>query len=135
MGSRRRHWAGRWLGGIVQDVPRGGPLSDRVGDCGEIESIGADQGFRGRGLGFMLAKRLVHRFQQIGLRTCRLEVRTANAVAIDLYERLGFRIVSALPSYYANGGDALLMEKTLGGNPPTARNAPAQSPYLRRGRR
>lgn len=106
-----------------------------MGDCGEIESIAVDQEFRGRGLGFMLAKGLVDRFQQIGLRTCRLEVRTANAAAIRLYERLGFHVVGASPSYYADGGDALSMEKTLGGKPPTGQSPKAETPYLGRGRR
>jgi hypothetical protein len=36
---------------------------------------------------------------------------------------------------YADGGDAFLMEKTLGGNPPTGRSREAETPYLRRGRR
>ncbi len=104
-----------------------------VGDRGEIESIAVDQTFRGRGLGFMLARRLVGRFQQLGLRTCRLEVRPANAAAIDLYERLGFRVVRLLPSYYEDGGDALLKEKTLGGDPLASRSVRAESPDLHRG--
>jgi ribosomal protein S18 acetylase RimI-like enzyme len=61
----------------------------------------------------MLARHLLDRFRERGLRTCRLEVRTANALAIDLYERLGFRVIGKRPGYYANGADALVMVKTL----------------------
>jgi ribosomal protein S18 acetylase RimI-like enzyme len=42
-------------------------------------------------------------------------VRTTNVLAIDLYKRLGFHIVRSLVAYYAEGGEALLMEKTLSG--------------------
>jgi ribosomal-protein-alanine N-acetyltransferase len=100
------------MSGDIVGYVAGSVMADR----GEIESIAVDQGSRGRGIGAMLAKRLLERFQQIGLRKCVLEVRTTNAVAIDLYERLGFHIVGTRPAYYANGGDAFLMEKTLGGD-------------------
>jgi ribosomal protein S18 acetylase RimI-like enzyme len=63
----------------------------------------------------MLIRRLLDRFQHIGLRRCVLQVRSTNRLAIDLYERLGFHIVRSLVAYYADGGDALLMEKTLPG--------------------
>jgi ribosomal-protein-alanine acetyltransferase len=94
-----------------------------VADRGEIESIAVDEGARGRGIGALLVRRLLERFQQIGLRRCVLEVRTTNAVAIDLYERLGFRVVGTRPAYYTNGSDAFLMEKTLGGDPARADGA------------
>jgi ribosomal-protein-alanine acetyltransferase len=82
-------------------------------DCGEIESLAVDQGVRGRGVGERLITSLLDRFQRAGLGRCALEVRTTNAVAIDLYERLGFHIVRTLDAYYADGGDAFLMEKAL----------------------
>ena len=85
-----------------------------VGDCGEIESVAVDQGSRGRGIGAMLTRRLLDRFRQTGLRRCTLEVRTVNADAISLYKRLGFHIVRRLAAYYADGGNAFSMEKTLG---------------------
>ena len=84
-----------------------------AGDCGEIESVAVDRGSRGRGIGSMLTRHLLDRFQQIGLRRCALQVRTMNADAIDIYERLGFRIVRTLARYYADGGNAFLMEKDL----------------------
>jgi ribosomal-protein-alanine N-acetyltransferase len=86
-----------------------------MGDCGELESVAVDQRLRGRGIGTGLIGRLLDRFQHIGLRRCVLQVRTTNVLAIDLYKRLGFHIVRSLVAYYAEGGDALLMEKTLSG--------------------
>lgn len=82
-------------------------------DCGTLESVAVDRRLRGRGIGTALIRRLLDRFQHIGIRRCVLQVRTTNALAIDLYKRLGFHIVGSLPAYYADGADALLMEKTL----------------------
>jgi ribosomal-protein-alanine N-acetyltransferase len=84
-----------------------------AGGCGQIESLAVDDAARRRGIGALLVRRLLDRFRETGLRTCRLEVRTENPVAIDLYERLGFRVVGRRRRYYPNGGDALVMEKVL----------------------
>ena len=86
-----------------------------AGDRGEVESLAVDESARGQGIGTLLIRRLLDRFREMGLRTCRLETRTANAVAIDLYERLGFRVVGKRRGYYANGGDAFVMEHALAG--------------------
>lgn len=89
-------------------------------NSGEVESVAVDQRLRGRGIGTMLTRRLLDRFQQTGLGKCVLQVRITNTPAINLYQRLGFCIVRALGAYYADGGDAFLMEKTLGVDPASA---------------
>jgi ribosomal-protein-alanine N-acetyltransferase len=43
----------------------------------------------------------------------RLEVRTLNTPAQKLYESLGYTVTQRLPKYYSNGGDGLLMLKSL----------------------
>jgi ribosomal-protein-alanine N-acetyltransferase len=47
------------------------------------------------------------------VRLVRLEVRTLNTPAQKLYENLGYTISQTLPKYYSNGGDGLLMLKSL----------------------
>lgn len=48
-----------------------------------------------------------------GARTAILEVRVSNRPAIELYRTLGYREVGVRPRYYADGEDALLMDKAL----------------------
>jgi ribosomal protein S18 acetylase RimI-like enzyme len=43
----------------------------------------------------------------------RLEVRLSTRRAVALYRALGYRKLRDLPAYYADGGDAMRMEKTL----------------------
>ena len=43
------------------------------------------------------------------LRIPRLEVRSVNTGAQDLYQKLGFAVTQRLPRYYSNGGDGLMM--------------------------
>jgi [ribosomal protein S18]-alanine N-acetyltransferase len=64
---------------------------------------------QGRGLATALlglAKAETERARSRGLI---LEVRPSNAVAIRLYERLGYRAVARRPHYYSDGEDALVM--------------------------
>jgi ribosomal-protein-alanine N-acetyltransferase len=64
-----------------------------------------------------LAKRLMWQiedaFRKRNVRLVRLEVRTMNTPAQKLYESLGYTITQKLPKYYSNGGDGLLMLKSL----------------------
>ena len=48
-----------------------------------------------------------------GVRITRLEVRSVNTGAQDLYHKLGFAVTQRLPRYYSNGGDGFLMIKSL----------------------
>ena len=63
---------------------------------------------RRRGLGRLLVEGLVEACEgEVAL----LEVRSDNDAAIGLYERLGFRSVGTRAAYYADGADAVLMER------------------------
>lgn len=65
---------------------------------------------RGEGLGARLVRELFARTEQNAERGYTLEVRTSNATAIRLYERLGFVSEGVRPGYYSdNGEDALIM--------------------------
>ena len=52
-------------------------------------------------------------FQRRNVRLVRLEVRSLNTPAQELYISLGYTITQRLPRYYSNGGDGLLMVKSL----------------------
>jgi ribosomal protein S18 acetylase RimI-like enzyme len=56
--------------------------------------------------------------QRVGARYLTLEVRPSNAPALGLYRGRGFDVVGVRPRYYSdNGEDALVMVKSLGGDP------------------
>jgi ribosomal-protein-alanine N-acetyltransferase len=52
------------------------------------------------------------RAQAAGLERAWLEVRTGNAAAIALYRRFGFVEAGCRKKYYADGADALVMERS-----------------------
>ena len=52
-------------------------------------------------------------FRRRDVRMVRLEVRSINTGAQALYRNLGYLVTQRLPRYYSNGGDGLLMVKSL----------------------
>ena len=52
-------------------------------------------------------------FRRRNVRLVRLEVRSLNTAAQRVYENLGYSVTQRLPKYYSNGGDGLLMLKSL----------------------
>jgi ribosomal protein S18 acetylase RimI-like enzyme len=52
-------------------------------------------------------------FRRRNVRLVRLEVRSLNNAAQRLYEGIGYTVTQRLPKYYSNGGDGLLMLKSL----------------------
>lgn len=71
--------------------------------------------FRRRGIGAALLHRAIEHANRQGAEKAFLEVRVSNEAAVDLYRRFGFRTISRRPSYYPDGEDAWVMEKTLDG--------------------
>jgi len=80
---------------------------------GHVTTVGVAPEHRRRSL----AKRLMHQvedgFRKRSVRLVRLEVRALNVAAQKLYEGMGYSITQRLPKYYSNGGDGLLMLKSL----------------------
>ena len=68
---------------------------------------------RGSGLGAALLEACEAEALRRGCARLRLEVRPDNTFAIALYEKHGFRIIGRKPGYYADGTEALDMEKPL----------------------
>lgn len=78
-----------------------------------VTTIGVAPEHRRHGLAYRLLQKAENSYLQRGVRIMRLEVRTSNAGAQQLYARAGYVIVHRLARYYANGGDGLLMIKSL----------------------
>ena len=81
---------------------------------GHITTIGIAPEHRRRGLAGILMERVEAGFRRRNVRIVRLEVRCSNTSAQKLYLTLGYSVTQRLPKYYSNGGDGLLMIKSLG---------------------
>ena len=80
---------------------------------GHITTIGVAPEHRRRGLAFLLLEHAENAFRLRNVRMMRLEVRTNNLGAQELYARAGYSIAQKMNHYYANGGDGYLMVKSL----------------------
>ncbi|MET0935676.1 MAG: GNAT family N-acetyltransferase [Luteibacter sp.] len=78
-----------------------------------LYSIATKPEAQGKGVGSALVEASEDAGRNRGCRVLRLEVRKDNAVAIRLYERLGYRIIGEYARYYADGSDAFRFEKPL----------------------
>jgi len=80
---------------------------------GHITTVGVAPEHRRRGI----AQRMMHKvedgFRRRNVRMVRLEVRSVNTGAQHLYNVLGYSVTQRLPRYYSNGGDGLLMVKSI----------------------
>lgn len=78
-----------------------------------LYSLATQPEARGKGVGSALLEAASHAAIQRGCRALRLEVRTANATAIRLYEQWGFRRIAQLARYYQDGMDAWRYELAI----------------------
>jgi [ribosomal protein S18]-alanine N-acetyltransferase len=83
------------------------------GGVGHVISVGVDPEWRRRGVGTILMGDIEHGFAKRDATIARLEVRSDNLTAQQLYLKLGYTITQELPGYYSNGDEALVMVKTL----------------------
>lgn len=81
--------------------PCGFVLSRRAAGEAEILTIALAPELRGRGCAKPLLTRHLEELARAGIRTVHLEVDEANAPALALYRRFGFREVGRRPGYYA----------------------------------
>jgi ribosomal-protein-alanine N-acetyltransferase len=70
-----------------------------------INNIAVGPAWRGRGLGSALLGAVLDRARGLGATRATLEVRSSNAVALALYRRFGFEVVSVRRGYYHNPDD------------------------------
>ncbi|HEV2706101.1 MAG TPA: ribosomal protein S18-alanine N-acetyltransferase [Pyrinomonadaceae bacterium] len=80
---------------------------------GHITTVGVAPEHRRRRIANRMLAKVEDGFRKRDVRTVRLEVRSVNAAAQDLYRKLGYVVTQRLPRYYSNGGDGLLMVKSL----------------------
>lgn len=78
-----------------------------------LYSLAAAPAARGSGLGAALLQACEAEALRRGCSRLRLEVRPDNSFAMALYEKHGFRIIGRKAGYYADGTEALHMEKLL----------------------
>jgi ribosomal-protein-alanine N-acetyltransferase len=96
----------RFLGTAVVFFRKGSTVA-------RLYSIATTPQAQGKGVGSALVEASEDTARSRGSRVLRLEVRKDNAVAIRLYERLGYRNIGEYVRYYADGADALRFEKPL----------------------
>ena len=80
---------------------------------GHVVVLGVAPEWRRQGVGRSLMRRVESAFRERGVQLIHLEVRTTNAGARALYERLGFTVAGRRLAYYTNGDDGYLMIKAL----------------------
>ncbi len=79
----------------------------------EVANIAVAPTLRGRGYAKAMMEAMHERAKGLGAERSLLEVRRGNAAAIALYEGFGYVKYGERARYYADGEDALLMEKKL----------------------
>jgi ribosomal protein S18 acetylase RimI-like enzyme len=80
---------------------------------GHVTTVGVAPEHRRRNLAKRMMVQVEEGFRTRNVRLVRLEVRALNSPAQKLYESLGYSVTQRLPKYYSNGGDGLLMLKSL----------------------
>jgi ribosomal-protein-alanine N-acetyltransferase len=91
---------------------RGYLIVSRYVDAWHVMNVAVDPDHRGHGVATLLLERLFEVTSSDERRGYTLEVRVSNAVAIGVYERLGFEARGVRRGYYTdNREDALIMWK------------------------
>jgi ribosomal-protein-alanine N-acetyltransferase len=80
---------------------------------GHITTLGVAPEHRRRHIAQRMMAKAEDGFRRRNVRMVRLEVRSVNTGAQQLYKNLGYIVTQRLPRYYSNGGDGLLMIKSL----------------------
>lgn len=80
---------------------------------GEIYNFLIDRFYQSKGYGKLLLKHFLNILKEENGVSCSLEVKETNAVAINLYESLGFKIEYIRKNYYKDNTNALLLVKWM----------------------
>lgn len=119
-GEVARNLPAELLAGGADDTEgvRGFVVADVVTDygrrIGHVKDLAIAPEWRGRGIGSRLLERALQVVADGGARRAKLEVRTGNEAARELYSSFGFTPNRVVPGYYDDGEDALLLVANLG---------------------
>ena len=95
-------------------APAGGMILARVAaDEAEVLTLAVDPAVRRRGLGRALLEQALVTARQRGANAIFLEVASSNEPGRALYAAAGFVAVGCRRGYYADGGDALVLRRSL----------------------
>ena len=90
----------------------------KVLDAWQILNLAVDSSVHRHGVGQALLEKVKNQAIRNHVRLLVLEVRKSNTPAVQLYQKVGFRIVRTHPNYYSNGEGAYMMEVVLSEEPP-----------------
>lgn len=79
-------------------------------NVGWIATIAVHPAYRRRGLGRRMLRACEH---AIDMPHIKLTLRPSNKAALNLYKQEGYEAIQSLRDYYADGAEALVMEKRL----------------------
>jgi ribosomal protein S18 acetylase RimI-like enzyme len=112
LSKRQLRYLQRSPNAVFQIAEKGGSI---VGECialirhhkkslsGRLYSLAVHPNHRGHGIGNRLLQKTLAGLVANGVKRVFLEVEQANAAALKLYERHGFRSIGLLPDYYGEG--------------------------------
>lgn len=103
-----------WLVALEGELVAGYVGSQTVLDETDMMNIAVHPDYRRRGMGESLVNALVEELKDRGSRCLTLEVRSSNAPARSLYEKMGFVQIGLRKNYYRNPKeDACILRKTF----------------------
>jgi ribosomal-protein-alanine N-acetyltransferase len=79
----------------------------------EIITIDVNPGFRRKGLGTKMLRRVEKELKRRGISTACLHVSVDNKAALEFYIKEGFEVLDRIDEYYRKEGDAFFMVKFL----------------------
>ena len=84
----------------------------RNAQFGHIVTVDVTPAYRRKGIAQKLLHEIEAMLREKGVKECRLEVREDNSAALSLYQKLGYKKMGILESYYGDA-DGLYLKKIL----------------------